>query len=123
VNAANDNLKLLEGLRIRFSGRFAGDSEQIVTTSKGSSEVSVKRGSRLEKCPTDFSCVPDIDPLERLVPDVEKMPHRSESFLAGLQVDRLPAADCAEAGAFDQCPVEKADSRVCSPESSGRGWP
>jgi hypothetical protein len=95
------SLKLFEGLGIRFSDRFADDSEQMGTAIKGSSEVSVKRGSRFEKCPTDFSGFRDIDPLERLVPDVEKMPHQSENFLAGQQVRNR---------SFHQSPVEKADS-------------
>jgi hypothetical protein len=45
-----------------------------------------------------------------LVPDVEKMPHQSENFLAGQQVDRLSAADGAGNRSFHQSPVEKADS-------------
>jgi len=100
-------MKLFEGLGIRFSDRFADDSEQMRTAIKGSSEVSVKRGSRFEKCPTDFSGFRDIDPLERLVPDVEKMPHQSENVLAGQQVDRLSAADGAGTGASTSFPLRK----------------
>jgi len=59
------------------------------TTIKGSSELSVNRGSRLENCTNNFSGFGNIDPRERVVPAIEKTPHLSENSLAGQRVDQL----------------------------------
>ena len=72
-----------------MSGRFTGDSGQMGTTIKGSSDFSVNRGCRLENCTNNFSGFRNIDPRERVVPAVEKTPHQSESTLAGQRVDQL----------------------------------
>ncbi len=72
-----------------MSGRFTDDSGQMGTTIKGSSELSVNRGSRLENCTNNFSGCRNIDPRERVVPAIEKTPHLSEDTLAGQRVDQL----------------------------------
>ena len=59
------------------------------TTIKGSSELSVNRGSRLENCTNNFSGFRNIDPRERVVPAIETTPHLSENTLAGQRVDQL----------------------------------
>jgi RNA polymerase sigma-70 factor (ECF subfamily) len=59
------------------------------TTVKGSSELSVNRGSRLENCTNNFSGFRNIDPHEQVVPAIEKTPHESENTLAGQRVDQL----------------------------------
>ncbi len=59
------------------------------TTIKGSFELSVTRGIRLENCTNNFCGFGNIDPRERVVPAIEKTPHLSENSLAGQRVDQL----------------------------------
>jgi len=59
------------------------------TTIKGSSELSVNRGSRLENYTNNFFGFGNIDPPDRVVPVAEKTPHQSENTLAGQRVGQL----------------------------------
>src|SRR5258708_12987913 len=63
------------------------------TTIKGSSELSMNPGSRLENCVNNFSGFENINPLERVVPALEKTPHQSEGALAEQGVSQLLNAD------------------------------
>jgi len=63
------------------------------TTIKGSSELSMNPGSRLENCVNNFSGFENINPLERVVPALEKTPHQSEGALAEQGVRQLLNAD------------------------------
>jgi len=63
------------------------------TTIKGSSELSMNPGIRLENCVNNFSGFQNINPLERVVPAIEKTPHQSEGALAEQGVRQLLNAD------------------------------